>query len=118
MFNSYLFRLSVYNYSKKKIKMDYSVIPITIDPKTLKAKSEVSNEEIDISDFKPGYKDSLNVRCFKKNKVYNVNVIEIVSDIEHEEKAAMKECFETFYKAFPFKFKYKKFLKSREYLFK
>jgi hypothetical protein len=132
--NLYLLQLTVYQYDKNKIKMDYSFIPVTVDktfrdiPEVLK--SEVSNEKIEIKKmhFSDRFFNSLigiqrepeaYAMCFmygKKKEGKAVKVSMLVKSkhgMELEEEAFKKDLFKHFKRHFFFNRKYISFLKKK-----
>jgi hypothetical protein len=142
MENEYYFlQLTVYQYDKNKIKMDYSVIPVTVtdlDRNGLPAalKSGVSEEKIDVSkmlftdDFiNMVYQKDTNVSCTdctmlcgeihdkkKEGKAVKTSIL-VYSPYGLEREDAMKDWLKHFFrKRWFYKFKYLKFLKKKENL--
>lgn len=133
----YLLRLTVYQYDKRKTKMDYSIIPVTFNevskhgvPKSLK--SGVSDEIIDIDnmlfdyDFVDRDFDTIKVGTTmfcgeihdkkKEGKAATTSIL-VYSPKGLEEEERMKGWLKTiFRKRWFYKFKYLKFLKKKERL--
>ena len=110
--------LTVYQYSKNKIKCDYSIIPVSwIDSEHLQ--SGVSKEKIDAANFKISKnKDFLpsDYIKFDKQKEGDGCKVSILSEgsIELVEKRILKKLYKEFRKHFWYKFKYKKFLDKKK----
>ena len=106
--------LTVYKYNKKKIKCDYSCIPVTLNEEG-NWKSGASQEEIIGEGFKK--KDDYRVRYNKQKdgKSCRVELI-TVGDMEKDEDEAIKKIYDLFSKHFWYKFKYKKFLDKKKRL--
>lgn len=99
----YYSKLTVYKFSKGKLKIDYSTIPITIesfkDGKPEVIASEVSDQKITLN--KKPY--------FKVKDSYTVSLI----SEEFDESKIVKTLQENFNKHFWYKFGYKKFLNNK-----
>lgn len=94
----YYSRLTVYKFSKNKLKVDYSVIPIKrISENSIK--SEVSDQVITLNK-KPYF------------RVKNSYTVSLISEELNEEKN-LKELQASFNKHFWYKLKYKKFLAEK-----
>ena len=135
--NLYFLQLTVYQYDKNKIKMDYSVIPVTFkeygkNGLPISLKSEVSDEVIDIKhmlfsdtflsrDYQESLKDSLvylgEVHDKKKEGKAVKTSILVYSPHGLEKENVMKSWLKQFFrKRWFYKFKYLKFLKKKESL--
>ena len=135
--NLYFLQLTVYQYDKNKIKMDYSIIPVTFkeygkNGLPISLKSEVSDEVIDIKymlfsdtfldrDYQEAFKDSLvylgEIHDKKKEgKAVKTSILAYsLHGLEREE--VMKNWLKQFFrKGWFYKFKYLKFLKKKESL--
>lgn len=135
--NLYFLQLTVYQYDKNKIKMDYSVIPVTFkeygkNGLPISLKSEVSDEVIDIKymlfsdtfldkDYQEVFEDSL--VCLgeihdkkKEGKAVKTSIL-VYSPHGLEKEDVMKSWLKQFFrKRWFYKFKYLKFLKKKESL--
>lgn len=135
--NLYFLQLTVYQYDKNKIKMDYSVIPVTFkeyekNGLPVSLKSEVSDEVIDIKymlfsdtfldrDYQEAFEDSLvylgEIHDKKKEGKAVKTSILVYSPHGLEKEDAMKSWLKQFFrKRWFYKFKYLKFLKKKENL--
>lgn len=135
--NLYFLQLTVYQYDKNKIKMDYSVIPVTFkeygkNGLPISLKSEVSDEVIDIKymlfsdtfldrDYQEAFKDSLvylgEIHDKKKEGKAVKTSILVYSSHGLERENVMKSWLKQFFrKRWFYKFKYLKFLKKKESL--
>lgn len=135
--NLYFLQLTVYQYDKNKIKMDYSVIPVTFkeygkNGLPISLKSEVSDEVIDIKymlfsdtfldrDYQEAFKDSLvylgEIHDKKKEGKAVKTSILVYSSHGLEREDVMKSWLKQFFrKRWFYKFKYLKFLKKKENL--
>lgn len=135
--NLYFLQLTVYQYDKNKIKMDYSVIPVTFkeygkNGLPISLKSEVSDEVIDIKymlfsdtfldrDYQEAFKDSLvylgEIHDKKKEGKAVKTSILVYSSHGLEREDVMKSWLKQFFrKRWFYKFKYLKFLKKKESL--
>lgn len=135
--NLYFLQLTVYQYDKNKIKMDYSVIPVTFkeygrNGLPISLKSEVSDEIIDIKymlfsdtflsrDYQEGFIDSLmylgEIHDKKKEGKAVKTSILVYSPHGLEREDVMKSWLKQFFrKRWFYKFKYLKFLKKKESL--
>lgn len=139
--NLYFLQLTVYQYDKNKIKMDYSVIPVTViglDNNGLPTllKSGVSEEKIDVSkmlftdDFIDiDHQTYTDVSCSdytilcgeihdkkKEGKAVKTSIL-VYSPHGLEREEVMKSWLKQFFrKRWFYKFKYLKFLKKKESL--
>lgn len=135
--NLYFLQLTVYQYDKNKIKMDYSVIPVTFkeygkNGLPISLKSEVSDEVIDIKymlfsdtfldrDYQEVFEDSLvylgEIHDKKKEGKAVKTSILVYSSHGLEKEDVMKSWLKQFFrKRWFYKFKYLKFLKKKENL--
>lgn len=135
--NLYFLQLTVYQYDKNKIKMDYSVIPVTFkeygkNGLPISLKSEVSDEVIDIKymlfsdtfldrDYQEAFEDSLvylgEIHDKKKEGKAVKTSILVYSPYGLEREEVMKSWLKQFFrKRWFYKFKYLKFLKKKESL--
>ena len=135
--NLYFLQLTVYQYDKNKIKMDYSVIPVTFkeygkNGLPISLKSEVSDEVIDIKymlfsdtfldrDYQKAFEDSLvylgEIHDKKKEGKAVKTSILVYSSHGLEREEVMKSWLKQFFKKrWFYKFKYLKFLKKKESL--
>lgn len=135
--NLYFLQLTVYQYDKNKIKMDYSVIPVTFkeygkNGLPISLKSEVSDEVIDIKymlfsdtfldrDYQEAFEDSLvylgEIHDKKKEGKAVKTSILVYSPHGLEREEVMKNWLKQFFrKRWFYKFKYLKFLKKKESL--
>lgn len=135
--NLYFLQLTVYQYDKNKIKMDYSVIPVTFkeygkNGLPISLKSEVSDEVIDIKymlfsdtfldrDYQEAFEDSLvylgEIHDKKKEGKAVKTSILVYSPHGLEKEDVMKSWLKQFFrKRWFYKFKYLKFLKKKESL--
>ena len=135
--NLYFLQLTVYQYDKNKIKMDYSVIPVTFkeygkNGLPISLKSEVSDEVIDIKymlfsdtfldkDYQEAFEDSLvylgEIHDKKKEGKAVKTSILVYSPHGLEKEDVMKSWLKQFFrKRWFYKFKYLKFLKKKENL--
>lgn len=135
--NLYFLQLTVYQYDKNKIKMDYSVIPVTFkeygkNGLPISLKSEVSDEVIDIKymlfsdtfldrDYQEAFEDSLvylgEIHDKKKEGKAVKTSILVYSLHGLEREEVMKNWLKQFFrKRWFYKFKYLKFLKKKESL--
>lgn len=135
--NLYFLQLTVYQYDKNKIKMDYSVIPVTFkeygkNGLPISLKSEVSDEVIDIKymlfsdtfldrDYQETFEDSLvylgEIHDKKKEGKAVKTSILVYSLHGLEREEVMKSWLKQFFrKRWFYKFKYLKFLKKKESL--
>lgn len=135
--NLYFLQLTVYQYDKNKIKMDYSIIPVTFkeygkNGLPISLKSEVSDEVIDIKymlfsdtfldrDYQEAFKDSLvylgEIHDKKKEGKAVKTSILVYSLHGLEREEVMKNWLKQFFrKRWFYKFKYLKFLKKKENL--
>lgn len=135
--NLYFLQLTVYQYDKNKIKMDYSVIPVTFkeygkNGLPISLKSEVSDEVIDIKymlfsdtfldrDYQEAFEDSLvylgEIHDKKKEGKAVKTSILVYSPYGLEKEDVMKSWLKQFFrKRWFYKFKYLKFLKKKENL--
>lgn len=135
--NLYFLQLTVYQYDKNKIKMDYSVIPVTFkeygkNGLPISLKSEVSDEVIDIKymlfsdtfldrDYQEVFEDSLvylgEIHDKKKEGKAVKTSILVSSPYGLEKEDVMKSWLKQFFrKRWFYKFKYLKFLKKKESL--
>ena len=135
--NLYFLQLTVYQYDKNKIKMDYSVIPVTLkeygkNGLPISLKSEVSDEVIDIKymlfsdtfldrDYQEAFEDSLvylgEIHDKKKEGKAVKTSILVYSPHGLEKEDVMKSWLKQFFrKRWFYKFKYLKFLKKKESL--
>lgn len=135
--NLYFLQLTVYQYDKNKIKMDYSVIPVTFkeygkNGLPISLKSEVSDEVIDIKymlfsdtfldrDYQEAFEDSLvylgEIHDKKKEGKAVKTSILVYSSHGLEKEDVMKSWLKQFFrKRWFYKFKYLKFLKKKENL--
>ena len=135
--NLYFLQLTVYQYYKNKIKMDYSVIPVTFkeygkNGLPISLKSEVSDEVIDIKymlfsdtfldrDYQEAFEDSLvylgEIHDKKKEGKAVKTSILVYSPHGLEKEDVMKSWLKQFFrKRWFYKFKYLKFLKKKESL--
>lgn len=135
--NLYFLQLTVYQYDKNKIKMDYSVIPVTFkeyekNGLPISLKSEVSDEVIDIKymlfsdtfldrDYQEAFEDSLvylgEIHDKKKEGKAVKTSILVYSPYGLEKEDVMKSWLKQFFrKRWFYKFKYLKFLKKKESL--
>lgn len=135
--NLYFLQLTVYQYDKNKIKMDYSVIPVTFkeyekNGLPISLKSEVSDEVIDIKymlfsdtfldrDYQEAFEDSLvylgEIHDKKKEGKAVKTSILVYSSHGLEKEDVMKSWLKQFFrKRWFYKFKYLKFLKKKESL--
>lgn len=135
--NLYFLQLTVYQYDKNKIKMDYSVIPVTFkeygkNGLPISLKSEVSDEVIDIKymlfsdtfldkDYQEAFEDSLvylgEIHDKKKEGKAVKTSILVYSPHGLEREEVMKSWLKQFFrKRWFYKFKYLKFLKKKEIL--
>lgn len=135
--NLYFLQLTVYQYDKNKIKMDYSVLPVTFkeygkNGLPISLKSEVSDEVIDIKymlfsdtfldrDYQEAFKDSLvylgEIHDKKKEGKAVKTSILVYSSHGLEREDVMKSWLKQFFrKRWFYKFKYLKFLKKKESL--
>lgn len=94
MFYSFI---TVYNFDKKKIKMDYATIPVELKENELLSKISVSKFSYPIKEFEKG-KTFCKVAC--------------LSDDFNEEEIK-KKLSNLFNRHFWYKFKFKKFLTNR-----
>ena len=135
--NLYFLQLTVYQYDKNKIKMDYSVIPVTFkeygrNGLPISLKSEVSDEIIDIKymlfsdtflsrDYQEGFIDSLMYlgeihNKKKEGKAVKTSIL-VYSPYGVEEEDVMKNWLkQLFRKRWFYKFKYLNFLNKKESL--
>ena len=132
--NLYFLQLTVYQYDKNKIKMDYSVIPVTFkeygkNGLPISLKSEVSDEVIDIkymlfSDtfLNRDYQEDSSVLLGeihdkkKEGKAAKTSIL-VYSPFGLEREDVMKSWLKHFFKKrWFYKFKYLKFLKKKESL--
>ena len=132
--NLYFLQLTVYQYDKNKIKMDYSVIPVTFkeygkNGLPISLKSEVSDEVIDIKymlfsdtfldrDYQEAFEDSLvylgEIHDKKKEGKAVKTSILVYSPHGLEKEDVMKSWLKQFFrKRWFYKFKYLKFLKKK-----
>lgn len=133
----YFLQLTIYQYDKNKIKMDYSIIPVTFQkmseygiPKVLK--SGVSDETIDIDnmlfdyDFVDRDFDTIKIGSTmfcgeihdkkKEGKVIRTSIL-VYSPKGLEEEETLKRWLKTIFKRrWFYKIKYLKFLKKKESL--
>ena len=135
--NLYFLQLTVYQYDKNKIKMDYSVMPVTFkeyekNGLPISLKSEVSDEVIDIKymlfsdtfldrDYQEAFEDSLvylgEIHDKKKEGKAVKTSILVYSLHGLEKEDVMKSWLKQFFrKRWFYKFKYLKFLKKKESL--
>lgn len=135
--NLYFLQLTVYQYDKNKIKMDYSIIPVTFkeygkNGLPISLKSEVSDEVIDIKymlfsdtflnrDYQEAFEDSLvylgEIHDKKKEGKAVKTSILVYSLHGLEREEVMKNWLKQFFrKRWFYKFKYLKFLKKKESL--
>lgn len=135
--NLYFLQLTVYQYDKNKIKMDYSVMPVTFkeyekNGLPISLKSEVSDEVIDIKymlfsdtflnrDYQETFEDSLvylgEIHDKKKEGKAVKTSILVYSLHGLEKEDVMKSWLKQFFrKRWFYKFKYLKFLKKKESL--
>lgn len=135
--NLYFLQLTVYQYDKNKIKMDYSVMPVSFkeyekNGLPVSLKSEVSDEVIDIKymlfsdtflnrDYQETFKDSLvylgEIHDKKKEGKAVKTSILVYSLHGLEKEDVMKSWLKQFFrKRWFYKFKYLKFLKKKESL--
>lgn len=135
--NLYFLQLTVYQYDKNKIKMDYSVIPVTFkeygkNGLPISLKSEVSDEVIDIKymlfsdtfldrDYQEVFEGSLvylgEIHDKKKEGKAVKTSILVYSSHGLEKEDVMKSWLKQFFrKRWFYKFKYLKFLKKKESL--
>ena len=135
--NLYFLQLTVYQYDKNKIKMDYSVMPVTFkeyekNGLPISLKSEVSDEVIDIKymlfsdtflnrDYQETFEDSLvylgEIHDKKKEGKAIKTSILVYSLHGLEKEDVMKSWLKQFFrKRWFYKFKYLKFLKKKESL--
>ena len=135
--NLYFLQLTVYQYDKNKIKMDYSVMPVTFkeyekNGLPISLKSEVSDEVIDIKymlfsdtflnrDYQETFEDSLvylgEIHDKKKEGKAVKTSILVYSLHGLEKEDVMKSWLKQFFrKRWFYKFKYLKFLKKKENL--
>lgn len=135
--NLYFLQLTVYQYDKNKIKMDYSVMPVTFkeyekNGLPISLKSEVSDEVIDIKymlfsdtflnrDYQEVFEDSLaylgEIHDKKKEGKAVKTSILVYSLHGLEKEDVMKSWLKQFFrKRWFYKFKYLKFLKKKESL--
>lgn len=135
--NLYFLQLTIYQYDKNKIKMDYSVIPVTFkeygkNGLPISLKSEVSDEVIDIKhmlfsdtfldrDYQEAFEDSLvylgEIHDKKKEGKAVKTSILVYSPHGLEKEDVMKSWLKQFFrKRWFYKFKYLKFLKKKENL--
>lgn len=135
--NLYFLQLTVYQYDKNKIKMDYSVIPVTFkeygrNGLPISLKSEVSDEVIDIKymlfsdtflsrDYQEGFIDSLmylgEIHDKKKEGKAVKTSILVYSPYGLEKEDVMKNWLkQLFRKRWFYKFKYLNFLNKKESL--
>ena len=135
--NLYFLQLTVYQYDKNKIKMDYSVIPVTFkeygkNGLPISLKSEVSDEVIDIQymlfsdtfldrDYQEVFEDSLvylgEIHDKKKEGKAVKTSILVYNSHGLEKEDVMKSWLKQFFrKRWFYKFKYLKFLKKKESL--
>lgn len=135
----YFLQLTVYQYDKNKIKMDYSVIPVTFkeygkNGLPISLKSGVSEEVINIDsmlfsdtfldrDYQEAFEDSLvylgEIHDKKKEgKAVRTSILVYNPwGLEDEEEEVMKRWLKRFFrKRWFYKFKYLKFLKKKEEL--
>lgn len=135
----YFLQLTVYQYDKNKIKMDYSIIPVTFKDYDdsglpISLKSGVSDEVIDIKymlfsdtflnrDYQEAFGDSLvylgEIHDKKKEgKAVKTSILVYNPwGLEDEEEDVMKRWLKHFFrKRWFYKFKYLKFLKKKEEL--
>ena len=135
--NLYFLQLTVYQYDKNKIKMDYSVIPVTFkeygrNGLPISLKSEVSDEIIDIKymlfsdtflsrDYQEGFIDSLMYlgeihNKKKEGKAVKTSIL-VSSPYGLEREDVMKSWLKQFFrKRWFYKFKYLNFLNKKESL--
>ena len=116
--NLYFLQLTVYQYNKKKIKMDYSCIPVKLksfeNPITLF--SEVSDEKIDVSKAK--FRAKNDIICSKSEKqkegqaVKTYIVVQSINGLEDEERMK-KELLKIFKRRWFYKIKYIKFINKK-----
>ena len=112
--------LTVYQYSKNKIKCDYSIIPVSWDyNNNAFLQSGVSKEKISIE----GFKVSKNPFClpadfikFDKQKEGDGCKVSILAygSLEVVENRILTKLYKEFKKHFWYKFKYKKFLDKKK----
>lgn len=131
--NLYFLQLTVYQYDKNKIKMDYSVIPVTFkeygkNGLPISLKSGVSDEVIDIkymlfsnTFLEEAFEDSLvylgEIHDKKKEGKAVKTSILVYSPYGLEREDVMKSWLKIiFRKRWFYKFKYLKFLKKKESL--
>ena len=135
--NLYFLQLTVYQYDKNKIKMDYSVIPVIFkeygkNGLPIYLKSEVSDEVIDIKymlfsdtfldkDYQEAFEGSLvylgEIHDKKKEGKAVKTSILVYSPHGLEKEDVMKSWLKQFFrKRWFYKFKYLKFLKKKESL--
>lgn len=134
----YLAQLTVYQYDKKKIKCDYSVIPLNINlnKSPITAKSGVSEEIIDLKGFTFNkyftnflYAGSLSIddeplplyiaSKYEKKKegdARKVSVVYISDDLEKDDVLFRNDLKKRFKNKFIFKRKYINFLNKKENL--
>lgn len=135
----YFLQLTVYQYDKNKIKMDYSIIPVSFKDYDdsglpISLKSGVSDEVIDIKymlfsdtflnrDYQEAFGDSLvylgEIHDKKKEgKAVKTSILVYNPwGLEDEEEDVMKRWLKHFFrKRWFYKFKYLKFLKKKEEL--
>ncbi len=116
--NLYFLQLTVYQYNKKKIKMDYSCIPVKLksfeNPITLF--SEVSDEKIDVSKAK--FRAKNDIICSKSEKqkegkaIKTYIVVQSLNGLEDEEKLK-KELLKIFKRHWFYKIKYMNFINKK-----
>lgn len=99
----YLARLSVYKFSRKKMKCDYSIIPVEI--KEGKVYSQVSKETLDYKGEKWFNR--------KEHSFKEICIIFNCNDFEAQEDFLRRQAIKEFKKHFIFSFKHKKFLDKK-----
>lgn len=114
----YLMRLSVYKYTNKKLKCDYSVIPIKVDDSCDNIQSLVSEEVYSFDGFDVLLDKKRDEYCYTKysseKKLKQMSLVFCSEDIENEEKYMFDFLVKMFSKKLFFYPKYKKFLKNKK----
>ena len=127
--NLYLLQLTVYQYDKKKTKMDYSFIPVSVKTwnksRPSRLLSGVSDEEIDVSKmhFTDAFLDDISFPIFtagimhgkkKEGKAVKTSMLVYSKySFELEEDKMKKQLFKYFKKHFFLRRKYINFLKKK-----
>lgn len=118
--NLYYLQLTVYQYDRKKIKMDYSCIPVEIismiNNKPTSLKSEVSDEVIDINKMKfYNSKELIGSLSEKKEEGKAVKTSILVKSIDGLEDEEMMKLYllKKFFSRWRLRRSYIKFLKKK-----